>query len=947
MMDITQALWAKKSTDLTQEKWLPLPVHMRDTAEIAKLLWELWLPHSVRTCIASGVHIDGVKAGLDVSAMLLYFLAYIHDVGKAIPIFQVKSDYITQNISETLRRGLEISGFPLDKRGYGGKKQTKHGIVSHIILRRHGFDDSVAVVAGGHHGLPPSVGQLRELEKDEKGIYAFGKACGFDEPIWLEAQDCLLEQAFLLSGLDREKIKTITLSREAQVLLTGLIILADWIASDADNMPLIPIGTYKIQDPKTRAWEAFETLKLPYKWSPEWDPEGLYLHRFGYEQTRPMQDTLVETVRNCLKPGIFVVEAPMGEGKTEAALVAAELLASRMHCRGIYFALPSQATSNAMFDRVVSWIDTFAVDDKFSVMLAHGKADIYQRYSDIKNKNRSDNAIELSADVNLEEEDEGSSVTVHEWLSGRKKGMLTDFAIGTIDQVLMTALKQKHLVLRHLGLAGKVVIMDEIHSFDTYMERYLLKTLNWLGAYGVPVIVLSATLPSARRRDVVNAYLNVRPIRKKEPVPFALSKKNTYTDSAAENDPFELKNNAYPLITYTDGTSVKFTEVRGAERGMEVELHRIDENTLVETLKTVLIEGGCAGVIVNTVRKSQRLYDKLKGGEFGDYVHLLHSRFLASDRREKEEQLTKWLGKGDETQRPDKLIIVGTQVFEQSLDIDFDVIVTDLCPMDLLLQRIGRMHRHKREQRPAPVSKAVCYVMGTEWGQFDSGSEVVYGRYILMRSNAVLPGRAVLPGDIPQLVAGAYDEDSKVSPPDEMQGEYEEARRVWDFENKKRVRRAKAFQISEPKIRETLVDWLNMSAEDTEAQGEATVRDGTDSLEVTVIQKRGDELFLLPWISGGQILPRSKPDNQLAKTIYSCTVRLPSSFGKWNIEDAIKKLEEDMVDEGLVEGWYQSRWLKGVLCLILDEAQEASICGYKLRYDRERGLLTEKEEKNG
>jgi len=171
----------------------------------------------------------------------------------------------------------------------------------------------------------------------------------------------------------------------------------------------------------------------------------------------------------------------MGEGKTEAALAACEVLSQQCRFRGIYFALPTQATSNAMFKRILDWLDTFGDEQQYSVRLVHGRAEFNDEYVGLK----------PSEKINIETEDgdENNSVAlVHEWFSGRKAGLLADFAIGTIDQVLMAGLKQKHLVLRHLGLANKVVIIDECHAYDVYMESYLLKALNWLGAYGIPVV---------------------------------------------------------------------------------------------------------------------------------------------------------------------------------------------------------------------------------------------------------------------------------------------------------------------------------------------------------------------------------------------------------------------------------------------------------------------------
>jgi len=922
-MDTTRVLWAKKSVDQNEELWLPLPVHMDDVAEVAKLLWDRWISGCVKSTIISGILTDGKWVCPEVTEQLISFLAFIHDVGKATPIFQSKIGFRSKNLDELISRGIRSAGFPLND-SYSGSQETRHGLVSHVILRRNGIDDSVSVVVGGHHGLPPSTNQILTLEE---GGYNY--ACGFSSPLWYTAQDELVEKALIRSGIRKDYIKTIRLSRKAQVLLSGIIILADWIASDAHKMPLIPIEKFNANS-KKRAAEAYSTLSLPELWNPDWDLEEIYQRRFFIEETRPIQDALKNAVASCYKPGIFVVEAPMGEGKTEAALAAAELLANKVGCRGIYFALPSQATSDAMFTRVIDWVERFDhFGEKFSVRLVHGRADL----------NPLQNTMKLTKSVGFYngEEDREQVAVVHEWLSGRKKGLLADFTVGTIDQVLMTALRQKHLVLRHLGLSSKVVIIDECHAYDVYMESYLLMALKWLGAYGVPVIVLSATLPAERRRKVIESYINAQPRRDTQVPQWVKKNTETVSDKPDKKTGLEqIDTNAYPLVTYTDGLKVHNMEVLGAAREMVVELQRIKENQLVDILTAALVNGGVAGVIVNTVKRSQKIFIRLKE-VFRDSICLLHAQFLASERTQLEKTLVQTLGPDNGNfVRPNKMIVVGTQIFEQSMDIDFDVLVTDLCPMDLLLQRVGRLHRHKRN-RPELLLNAVCYVMGADWGDFEHGSEGIYGKYLLMRTCAALPDNAVLPADIPRLVKEVYDNVNDVVTPEEITNDVNTAKETWAMETQKRVNRANAFQISSPYQKSSLVGWLDTSASD--AQGDAAVRDGSDSLDVIVVQRRGEKICFLPWIDNGKAIPLTKLDDELSRQLLGCTVRLPAMLSaEWIIDKVINELEDIMFSEGLTKGWYQSHWLKGMLVLILNEYQESTLCCHRIRYDPELGL---------
>jgi CRISPR-associated endonuclease/helicase Cas3 len=903
-VDIAGFLWAKKSKD--EELWLSLPLHMADSAEVATFLWDNYLSKNVKKIISSGVFLDGAAICQDVAGRVFRFLACAHDIGKASPIFQIKTNFPPGQTDEILRAGLERSGLPL-KSKYDGKKQAKHAIVSHMILQRHGFDKSVAVVLGGHHGVPPTTYELGSLEAG-----SYDPACGFDSEVWLKVQEDLLHMALNTADLTKDEAVGLKFSKAAQVILSGLVIFTDWIASDTNLFPLLPLNKSGA-DSERRLDSAYRELDLPEIWPLEQNWDDLYFRRFHIENPRAVQTELVNTAQDCLKPGIFVVEAPMGEGKTEAALAAAEILAYKAGARGIYFALPSQATSNAMFERVLDWIKEFeSHGERFSAHLSHGKAHLNEVYSGI-----------LESSKILIENEDTDAIIAHQWFTGRKKSLFADFTIGTIDHLLMLSLKQKHLALRHLAFSSKIVIIDECHAYDTFMESFLLLALKWLGAYGVPVIILSATLPTGRREAVVAAYLG----KKVEPLG---------------------ENSAYPLIIYSDnGILQKPIEISATSKKQRVFFEAINDDNILPILDKALQDGGCAGVVFNTVKRAQNFYS-LALSHFGDEdVSLLHSGFLGLDRAKKEGDLLKKLGKPapENPARPHRSITIGTQIFEQSLDLDFDVLITDLCPMDLLLQRIGRMHRHDRN-RPKPLKQATCYVIGADYANIEPGSTAVYGKYPLMKSIAALPKSARLPEDIPALVAAAYS-DSEPNLPQEYLEDFENAKHEWEAEIKDLKSRSKSFQISTPlnKNRKNLVNWLDISVKDDDHAGEAAVRHSKgDSIEVLVVQKRGKSLFLLPWLDEGQEIPKTRPNDKLAKKIAGCSIRLPAIFGKkWMVVKTIESLEKSMQDEGIVDGWYKSKWLKGALCLILDENRQANLCGFTLHYCKNLGLQLTRE----
>ncbi len=221
----------------------------------------------------------------------------------------------------------------------------------------------------------------------------------------------------------------------------------------------------------------------------------------------------------------------MGIGKTEAALVAVEQLAYKSGRSGMFFGLPTQATSNGIFSRILEWLPKIKNDEDevVTVRLAHGKAYLNEKFASLAK------GIDIDGELN-------SCVAVNEWFSGKKTAALDDFVVGTVDQFLMLALKQRHLPLRHLGFSKKVVVIDEVHAYDAYMSQYLMRSISWMGTYGVPVVILSATLPEERRVELIKSYMLGMGIK--------------FTKEERAKISRLIKTDAYPLITYNEGSSI-------------------------------------------------------------------------------------------------------------------------------------------------------------------------------------------------------------------------------------------------------------------------------------------------------------------------------------------------------------------------------------------------------
>jgi CRISPR-associated endonuclease/helicase Cas3 len=616
----------------------------------------------------------------------------------------------------------------------------------------------------------------------------------------------------------------------------------------------------------------------------------------------------------CKTGGLMVVEAPMGVGKTEAALLAAEIYAKKAGRAGVFFALPTQATSDGIFPRFLDWIEKLDEFMTHSLRLAHGKAQFNDLYNELKKTDDSESFDSVQIDVDSQED---RSAIVHSWFEGNKKSMLADFVVGTVDQLLLMALKQRHLMLRHLGLAGKVVIVDECHAYDAYMSQYLQMALKWLGVYGVPVIVLSATLPLKKRKELVGAYLG-------------MSEKHISRLDAPWGD-----NVSYPLITFTDGKDVNQIQADIDSTSLRrLEIKPLDSKDIEDKLEELLESGGCAGVIVNTVRRAQCFARRLKQRFGSENVLLVHSAFIAPDRIKRERRFLDQMGKKGIRKLK---IVVGTQVLEQSLDFDVDVMITDLAPMDLLLQRMGRLQRHERK-RPKRFSTATCYVMESQ-GELEDGAKAIYGEYLLARTKHYLPASIELPGDIPALVQSVYDEEIEICP--EPSG-YSEMKHEFQQMILGKQNRANDFRIQAETKRKSLHGWIDREASACGEKDSAQVRDSEPSVEVLVLQQAETGVRML---GGKEVFPQDQtPPSGHAREIARQILRLPGAVCRacFNKKEAIDELEDQ--SQRRLAAWQDSPWLKGELFLILDENMEASLNGYRLKYDAELGLQYEKEE---
>lgn len=918
-MTINKNFWAKKQYNNGSFEWLPLYIHLIDTKNVMAFLYDHWLSESQRRLLNKSINSDDE----DIGKKLAMFVAACHDLGKATPAFQLKKGYTnSSDLDSVLIEKLANDGFDgiLDSKLASANK-SHHSLASQYLLEKYGVNRDIAIIVGAHHGSPveePS--QVDNQFAYPSNYYQNENKNNQIHKLWEDNQREILLRALETTGF--KDIKSLPyINQVGQVILTGLLIMADWIASNTKYFPLVSVYEDREFDTSNRAYNGLNAWIKTDAWQSSYkiDYKEEFKERFmsGNDSFYPnhYQDKFIQTIINSDDPGIFVFEAPMGIGKTEAALFGLEVLAQKKAASGMYFALPTQATSNGIFPRVERWLESVAdeFEDKLSIRLIHGKAYLNETFND------------LAKNINQDDYTENSNVIVNELFSGRKSSILDDFIVGTIDQFLLMALKQKHLFLRHLGFSKKVVIIDEVHAYDAYMNQYLYQALKWLGAYDVPVIILSATLPAEKREELVKEYLLGKGIGKKKQIHQRTIARDTY-----------------PLITYNDGSTIKYEDKFTKSKSKEIKVINEDNENLLNLLIKLYKQGGNIGVIVNTVKKAQELAKALEEVLGEDSFELIHSRFIDSQRIEKEDQLLKMIGK--KSNRPHRKIYIGTQVIEQSLDIDFDVMVTELAPIDLILQRAGRLQRHDIE-RPKNYKKPILYVVGaSESFDFDKGSASVYSPYLLARSQYFLPDSIIIPDDLSKLVQKVYSED-EIELLDDLKDKY------YNFKNEhmkiidSKKNRAKVFRIGKPDSDflddegETIMGWLNNSNEViTEEETFAQVRDSKETIEVIALQKNENGIGMFG--TDYDIMDKIE-DNNFSKKIASNTLKLPQVLSeKYNISKTIEYLEKYNLK--YLSGFQNSVWLRGSLGIIFDENGIFEIGDYVLKYSSKYGLSYER-----
>ncbi len=853
-----QALWAKSSP------FHPLWCHLIDVGAVATILWDEIYPNGWKQHLAQSLFLD-----LDETRNLVIWLAAVHDIGKASPQFQS----LDENLKEKVKNAKLFFPSSINK--------IPHGDISAEILvpylKKLGWTKGIASMAaratGGHHGFPPKfTEETWACEPEFGGRPSSMNKCKYTPDSWKSVQIDLIREVLPALGLHDPLQPN---SNTAQIAvafidIAGFISFSDWIGS-ANQFFSEKIGGEKANEdsPSEYTQKAYVQARKAlesFGWNrlKEIQASRSYSALFPtIVEPRPLQQQVQQILGDHPDTRFLLIEAPMGEGKTEAALFAARHWLQHFNQRGVYLALPTQATSNAMHDRFVQWFGKLGVGDA-NVLLLHGGFIKPEHYENMKAWSKTQFFEKDPASKN-EERDMGSA-RADEWFLQAKRGLLAPFGVGTIDQALLAVLPCQHHFVRLHGLAGKTIIFDEVHAYDAYTGKLLDLLLEYLRAIDCTVVMLSATLPAKRRAELYQAYTG-RTIEAASPYPRILAATN------AKN---------LPAVTFETSPS--------SSKTVAVDWLPSDLDAALMALSDRLGERGCAAFVFNTVGDAQTAYRRAK--ELGlfdpakEELTILHSRFTFGDRQTREENLLKHFGKGNADRPPGRALVVATQVIEQSLDLDFDLMASDIAPIDLLLQRTGRLHRHERPNRPEHLCKPVLLVrepeMGAEGPNYGK-SAFVYGPPILMRTHALLTTRNELqvPEQVEALIEAVYGDEGEVILPDAWREKYRSE--LKDFEKKMRQSRRHADRNSLRSV-QTANYWESppeYTADEIDPEAHADLRpmtrEGDETVRALCLHQVDGQLCLDR--EGSQPINESKPpDRKTLERLLHFVATLPAWY---------------------------------------------------------------------
>lgn len=679
--------WGKAASDDGNAECHLLPYHSLDVAAVG---WHLLTPEKELTQqLAARLELEP-----DILRKLLVFWLGIHDLGKFSRAFQglfqpSRAALVPTMNAPAYTERHDRLGAVLWQANWiewlrGDTLQWPHGRLASKQRRQLGKTlTMLSTPFFGHHGKPVDSGQCRvepffihdesgnDVEAARQFIADWGKVVS---PVWLVEQ--------LTSPEWRNTLQALSWT------IAGWATLSDWLGSSREyftycqeQMPLAEYWTLALKRAEAvlkGAGFARPPKALPYTGMASW---------FDSPQITPTPlQKAIEELALSDGPQLCILEDVTGAGKTEAACILTQRLLAAGHGEGLYFALPTMATSNAMYSRMGNLHrHFFTADSAPTLVLSHGARDLNDEFmgsvEDAQPEDSEYAAIDMTA-----------SSRCNRWLAdSRKKALLADVGVGTIDQALMALLPFRHQSLRLYGLARKVLVVDEVHAYDHYMQGLLGQLLIHHARQGGSAILLTATLPLRMRDELLHAW-----------------------QAGLGVEPQVSQQYDFPLLTHTGSHGV--TETALATRPEVARFVDIgwltDEEQGVDAILEAVSRGECVAWVRNTVDDAIRAFEAVAQRHPDSTRCLLfHSRFAMCDRQRIEADVIQRLGKHSTPDTRRGQVLISTQVFQESLDCDVDLMISDIAPIDLLIQRAGRLQRHARGLRRAPLLQ----ILAPEW----------------------------------------------------------------------------------------------------------------------------------------------------------------------------------------------------------------------------------------
>lgn len=826
----------------------PLVCHLLDTAMIAGALWDVYLSTGQRRTIADGWGVQEPHA-----RQLVAFWAGLHDTGKCTPSFQASISGADDRLLGT--PGFEAVGGWMNE---GGPRHDRAGhlLLPHLLVELgypshqrplRSVAHQVAQILGGHHGIFGAALSPAELNDPTAAVPALGVAKG-----WQEQRRAHLRTVWDMCANPAAPQQLA--SPAACLEVTGLVVLADWLASNTRQVA----GRLTAWDGDLARHTA--EVRRRARWivehaglaAPRWRTAPVFSEIFPHIRTpHALQTDICDRLPGLVDgPGMVLVTAPTGDGKTESALLSARLLGQAAGVHGLAVLLPTMATTTAMWRRVTAFTARQATTAT-PVTLLHSMAWLTADYNPDQDQIVADGCVSTEAT---------------QWLRGRHRGLTSGVAIGTWDQAALAALPIRYNVLRWLGLSGKTLVIDEAHSYDAYGHALTCRLLEWCGHLRIPVVVLSATLAGRTARQLTDAYRH--------------GAGHTTANTAVP---------AYPGWTHVSATTgnVTASPVLPTSRARDITVNTLTHATQDQRTRQILTtlqplansSQGCAAVICNTVATAQATRKAIQTTYPGLRTLLLHARMPAWQRQQITDLVEKWAGCGPDPAHPQPrpdfpFAVIATQVIEQSLDVDFDLLLSDLAPIALLLQRAGRCHRHTRPARPAWANTPTLNVLtptGTlpprEWGE-------TYDSSLLRRTRdqlAELAGPVAIPGDVTHLIETVYStayEQAVLQPDDTRRLANEQAMSA----------AADMAMIPPPQRVKDLHPMTDLTDPDL-----ASTRLGADTTHVLPTHPSTDGPVYIT-ATGPEPLP-ARPDRDQTRSILASTIQIPADWTRRHSPD--------------------------------------------------------------